>query len=328
MEEVNRLAPIVLFVYNRPGHTRKTLEALKKNILAESSQLFIFADGPKEDCCEEQIERITEVRKIIKSDKWCGEVSIFESPVNRGLGESVRFGVTQILDRFGKVIVMEDDLVTSKGFLSYMNKALEFYQDYPAVFSIAGYTYPKERMTIPEDYPFDTYVCLRNCSWGWATWKDRWDKIDWTVPSYEYIKTHPACKEALNRMGDDEFDILYDQKEKGLNIWSIQFTIAHFVNHAVAIYPCQSYVNNAGLDGSGENCGVQCSLGHALLNENTSPRFVDILYEDSRIINAFYNVNCRKKRPMWQKGINFMARKINRPVPYRIKQRIYSKRSK
>lgn len=323
MEEINQLAPIALFVYNRPEHTKKTLETLKQNVLSESSRLFIFADGPKEGCRQEQIERIAKVREIIRSDRWCGEVNIYESPVNRGLGESVRAGVTQILSQFGKIIVLEDDLLTSKGFLSYMNKALDFYQKYPAVFSIGGYTYPKEKMRIPEDYPFDTYVCLRNCSWGWATWKDRWDKIEWGVPTYDYIKTHPACLEALNRMGDDEFDILYDNKEKGLNIWSIQFTIAHFVNHAVAIYPCQSYVNNLGLDGSGENCGVQDSLRHTQLNDKLSPRFADILYEDRQIINAFYNVNCRKKRPIWQKAVNFCARKIGKEAPFTIKKPVY-----
>ena len=128
---------------------------------------------------------------------------------------------------------------------------------------------------------------------------------------------------ALNRMGDDEFDLLLQRMEYGLNIWSIQFTIAHFVNHAVAVYPVHSYVHNMGNDGSGENCGSTHTLDNAVLCANAEPKFVDILYEDSRIINAFYNVNCRTPRPLWQKACNWLARKIGKTVPFTIKRKIY-----
>lgn len=322
METITQLAPIVLFVYNRPEHTLKTLEALSRNSLASRSQLYIYADGPKEDADDRILQNIAEVRRIIKSQQWCGSVSIRESDSNHGLGPSIKSGVTEILEQFGKVVVLEDDLITSKEFLSYMNNALDFYDKYPAVFSIGGYTYPKSKMVIPADYPFDTYVCLRNCSWGWATWKDRWEKIDWDVSAYGFIKEYPECKAALNRMGDDEFSLLFNHKEKGLNIWSIQFTIAHFVNHAVAIMPCESYVNNLGLDGSGENCSSQPSLTHRELNQKSEPKFVDILYEDRRIINAFYNVNCKERRPLYQRIINCFFRKAGRPVPFVIKKKI------
>ena len=110
--------------------------------------------------------------------------------------------------------------------------------------------------------------------------------------------------------------------EKGLNIWSIQFTIAHFVNHAVAIYPVQSYVHNIGNDGSGENCGATHALDNATLSTNMEPKFIDILYEDRRIINAFYNVNCRTRRPLWQRGCNWIARKMGKPIPFVIKRPI------
>lgn len=305
-----KLAPIVLFVYNRPDHTLKTLQALQRNTLAAQSTLHIFADGPKENASAELLNKINTVRNIISAEKWCNEVVLHEFSTNKGLYRSIREGVTEILEQYGRVIVMEDDLQTSSAFLTYMNQALNFYADRKSVFSITGYNYPNSKMSIPTDYQYDTYVSLRNGSWGWATWIDRWNQIDWDVKSYETIKNTPSIKEALNRMGDDEFEMLQMQQDGILNIWSIQFTIAHFINHAVAIIPCQSYVDNIGLDGTGENCGIQSSLQHSQLNQNENPKFVDIIYEDKRIINAFYNVNCRKRLPLWKRAINRLSRKL------------------
>lgn len=305
-----RYAPIVLFAYARPDHTLRTLEALAVNTLASKSHLFIYVDGAKTNASADAKQRNAEVRKIVHSQQWCGEVEIIEQSQNKGLAASIRDGVTDIVTKYGRVIVMEDDLVTSPAFLSYMNKALDFYESYPAVFSIGGYTYPPERMAIPRDYEYDTYACLRNCSWGWATWKDRWEKTDWSATHYETMKHSPAMREAFNRMGDDEFEMFWMQQERGLNIWSILFTMAHFENHAVAIIPCRSYVDNIGMDGTGENCGTQTGLQHIELNQNENLKFLDIIYEDKRIINAFYNVNCRQRLPLWKRIINRLSRKL------------------
>lgn len=321
MEKVE-LAPIVLFAYARPEHTLRTLQALAANTLASQSRLYIYVDGVKKGASDDVVKRNAEVREVVRSQQWCGEVVVREQTENKGLAASIRDGVTDVLQQNGKVIVVEDDLVTSPAFLSYMNKALDFYASYPAVFSIGAYSYPAQRMAIPDDYDFDTYACLRNCSWGWATWSDRWNKTDWSASHYDYMKSHPAVKEAFNRMGDDEFEMFQSQQERGLNIWSILFTMAHFENHAVAIIPCQSYVDNIGLDGTGENCGVQSSLQHSQLNQNENPKFLDIIYEDKRIINAFYNVNCRKRFPLWKRAINRLSRKF-RGRPAFFKGQVY-----
>ena len=307
MEEM-RYAPIVLFAYARPEHTRRTLEALSRNSLAQQSTLFIYVDGVKREAPDDLRKRNNEVKKVVLEQKWCGEVHVVERDENFGLARSIREGVTEILNRFKKIIVLEDDIVTSLAFLSYMNKALDFYERFPAVFSIGGYTYPPRQMSIPADYEYDTYACLRNCSWGWATWQNRWQLVDWDATMYQGLKNIPAMKNALNRMGDDEFKLCQAYMENNLNIWSVLFTMSHFVNHAVAIIPCQSYVENIGLDGSGENCGKQEALHYSNLCMNDNPRFLDVIYEDSRIINAFYNVNCVQKLPMWKRIINRLSR--------------------
>ncbi len=318
-----KYAPIVLFTYSRPKHTRRTLESLSQNSLAKDSLLIIHIDGLRSDASEAIKKAHDEVKLIVGEKKWCGEVIIKEEFSNKGLARSIREGVTDAIEKYGRVIVVEDDLVTSTAFLVYMNKALDFYQNYPAVFSIGGYSYPKRRMNIPKDYEYDTYACLRNCSWGWATWKDRWDKVDWNAGNYQQIKAQTAIKDAFNRMGDDEFEMLYSQQELGLNIWSILFTMAHFENHAVAIIPCISYVDNIGLDGTGENCSKQTGLSHTELCNNDNPKFLDIIYEDKRIINAFYNVNCRNRIPLWKRFINRLFRKLTGKPKY-LKGQVYA----
>lgn len=319
-----KLAPIVLFVYNRPNHTLKTLTALCANHLASESRLYIYCDAAKENASEETKTRVSEVRSIVHSQSWCGEVHVVEQAQNQGLYRSIRAGVTSIIHQYGRVIVMEDDLVTSPAFLDYMNESLNKYSAYPSVFSIGGYTYPESIMPIPDDYDWDNYVCLRNCSWGWATWKNRWDLVDWDVDVYDYMRTHSACINAFNRMGDDEFPMLEGRMSGKLNIWSIQFTVAHFVHHAVAMCPIKSYVNNVGLDGSGENCGVQTRLYHKSLCSNRKPKLTNIAYEDSRIINAFYNVNCRRKCPLWMRIWNKLVKVTKRYDKILPKGRVYA----
>ena len=317
------LSPIVLFVYNRPFHTERTLNQLQSNKLASESTLYIYCDGAKEDANDETIQKINEVRRIVFEKRWCKEVVVFESEMNKGLALSIKTGVSEVIEKHGKVIVMEDDLFTSPLFLTFMNKSLDYYRNRKSVFSIGGYNMPSTIMKIPEDYEYDVYVCLRNESWGWATWVDRWNQIDWNVSNYQTMLKSRQLQEAFNRGGDDVFEMLQAQQTGKLDIWSIQFTMAHFINHAVSIIPTVSYVDNLGLDGSGENCSKNDSLRNKRLNKNENFRFLDILYEDKRIINAFYNANCRKKRPIWQKMINKLSRLLGGNNVFVIKKKIY-----
>lgn len=322
MEKIN-LSPIVLFVYNRPLHTEKTLKALMNNKWADESILYIYSDGPKTNANKETLEKIDNVRRIIHSEKWCKEVVIRESASNKGLANSIKNGVTEVVEKYGKVIVIEDDLFTSTAFLVYMNQCLNYYENRKGVFSISAYNLPSEKMAFPKDYDYDVYVSTRNGSWGWATWKDRWKQVDWKVNAYQTMLQNPEIQYAFNKGGDDMFPMLRDQQSGKLNIWSIQFTVAHFVNHAVSIVPVVSYVDNVGLDGSGENCSPSDSLRNIELNQNEELKFLDILYEDKRIINAFYSANCQIKRPLWQKMINRISRMLGMGNVFVIKKKIY-----
>ncbi len=163
------LAPIVLFVYNRPWHTEQALNALMQNELAGQSVLYIYADGPKENPGDEQLKNIEEVRKVIRWQQWCKEVIIIEADNNKGLAASIVDGVTEIVNKHEKVIVLEDDIVTSVGFLKYMNEALTLYKDDERVLEVSAFMFPIQSAGLP-----DTFFYNANSCWGWGTWKRAW----------------------------------------------------------------------------------------------------------------------------------------------------------
>jgi GT2 family glycosyltransferase len=169
-------APIALFVYNRPDHARQTIEALKENELSAESDLIIFADGPKNSGAQ---AKVNEVRKLIKNVIGFRSLTIHESPNNKGLANSIIDGATKVCEEYGRVIVLEDDLVTSPWFLKYMNDALNTYEQDERVISVHGYTYP-----VDEPLPETFFLRGADC-WGWATWKRGWELFEPNVASTE-----------------------------------------------------------------------------------------------------------------------------------------------
>ena len=322
---MDNLSPVILFTYNRPRHSEQTLTALTHNELADNSVLYIYCDGPKPDATTEQLEKINQVRKVVRKQKWCKEVHIIESDNNKGLANSIILGVTEVIDKYGKVIVLEDDLLTSRYFLKFMNEALDYYNGYPAVFSVSANRPPVSKMKIPDDYKYDVFACLRSYSTGWATWADRWKKVDWQMNLLEEFMKQPEQIEALNRAGDDMTDLILMQRDGKIDSWAMRFGFAHFVHHAVAILPCISYIDNIGFDGTGIHSGTIAETYH---NDVSKPkrevRFLDIIYEDKRIINTFYNAFCAKKRPLWKKGINCFFSKIGMKPVFVIKKKVYA----
>ena len=244
----NNLAPIVLFVYNRLDHTKKTIEALQKNSLANKSELFIYSDGPKNDDIKEKVK---EVRKYIKTIKGFKNITIIEREVNFGLAKSIINGVTEIFHSFDKVIVLEDDLITTSDFLEYMNEGLNTFDKREDIFSITGVNYP---ISYPKEYDKDIFLFYRCASWSWATWKDRWKKVDWEVKDFkEFIKDNPKVR-LFNESGEDMSDMLTAQLKGKIDSWAIRWCYAHFKNSAYCVYPKYAKVRNIGFDGSGVHC--------------------------------------------------------------------------
>jgi hypothetical protein len=289
-------APIVLFVYNRPIHTRRTVKALLENTLAKESDLIVYSDAPKSS---NAVATVCEVRGYVKTITGFRSINIVEREKNWGLANSIIDGVTTVVSQYGCVIVLEDDLLTSPHFLEYMNAALQHYENDPKVFSIGGYNFPEKTMPIPSDYPWDTYASFRCCSWGWATWIDRWRRVDWSMDYYETFIRDWGDRESFNRGGPDMTQTLRLQYEGRIDSWAIRFCYAHHANSMHCIYPAKTLVMNIGLDHSGMHCGVDPRREHVSFDEDWVPRaFSPGGYIDERIARAFYHAFVSPKRSL------------------------------
>ena len=321
---MNNLAPIVLFTYNRPWHVEQTLNALMQNELASESILYIYCDGAKPDATEEQKEKIRQSREVVRKKQWCKEVVIRETEQNKGLGNSIIEGVAEVINKHRKVIVLEDDLVTSPLFLDYMNKALEYYENRKTVFSISAVSRPNPHLFYPKDYEYDVYVSQTHRPTGWATWLDRWKQVDWSAKCFKYLQADKNIRNAFNRLGADYYSALEKQQLTGQNVWSIRFALAHFVNHAVSICPIVSYIDHIGWDEEATNAiGGRGQWNHTFLASKKDIRFLDILYEDSRIINSWYSFSVKKRRSLIGRIINRMAYKFLKKDEFVLKGKIY-----
>jgi len=243
-------APIVLFTYNRPEHTRRTIDALKENIGAHDSVLYIFSDGPKD---ERQISVVQSVRSYLRCVDGFKSVKVVERTFNMGLAASIIRGVGEVLDQYSSVVVLEDDLVSAPSFLPFMNSALTAYQSRRDIFSITGYNYP---LPIPADYPEPAYLSYRGSSWGWGTWSDRWKLVDWQVRDFEELLRSKPAKARFARGGHDLLPMLIKQMNGEIDSWAIRFDYAHAKNGALCLHPVRSLIQNIGFDGTGVHCGM------------------------------------------------------------------------
>ncbi len=288
----NELAPVVLFVYNRLLHTQKTIEALSKDKLAIESELFVFSDGARNNDDEKDV---ADVRRYIKSIKGFRKLFITYSEKNLGLANAIISGVTSVINRYGKAIVLEDDLICSNDCLTYFNKALDFYEHYENIYSIAGYSPP---IKISRDFEFDTYLIpTRAASWGWATWKEVWSKVDWEIRDYKIFNDYIYAQKKFDFMGKDMTRMLRAQMNGKIDSWSIRFDYHHFKNDAFCIYPVNSKILNIGMDASGTHAGIT-NYFNVRLSEENKIEFKFSTKQDKEIIEKsrkFYNASLSLK---------------------------------
>lgn len=241
-------APVIIFAFNRPNALKNTVQSLLQNEEAKKSDLYIFVDGPRTNKPGES-EKVHAVQMYANSIKGFKSVNCFFSIKNKGLGDSIIQGVTQIINKYGKAIVLEDDLVFASNFLAYMNQGLDKYKDEKQVFSICGYS---NKVKIPKGYKYDTYFCTRSSSWGWGTWADRWNSVDWELKDWD---KYSKLGKSFNKWGgSDCFRMLRSVKEGWGNSWAIRFCFSQFLQNKFSLFPIISKVKNNGFDGEGTNC--------------------------------------------------------------------------
>lgn len=290
------IAPVLLFVYNRPEHVRRTVEALQHNALAAESPLFIYSDAAR-DASQEQA--VAEVRRFIHTVTGFATITIIERSENWGLARSIIDGVTTQINRYGRVIVLEDDLITAPYFLQFMNDALECYKDEPRVGHIQGCDFTQDP-SLP-----DTFLIKWTGSWGWATWKRAWQYFN------------PDGKALLAELERRKLTYTFDfngkygytrmlrrQIEGKNNSWAIRWNASLFLKDMLSLNVGKSLVQNEGFDGSGTNCGGGGLYASTLYMERLPVR---------RIIPAEENAAARQAYVRYYARTNsFMAKAIRR----------------
>ncbi len=261
------IAPIVLFVYARPEHTRKTLAALIKNSLAKDSPLIIFSDGPRG---VDDAELVLAVRRLVRSITGFASVEIYERSVNVGLAQNILGGLSQVFKRYPAAIILEDDIVCAPGFLTYMNSALSYFEKNNSIWHLNGWNYPIASACLPNIY------CSRvmNC-WGWATWANRWSLLNAGI-EYSMKSWSLSQKFRFNQDGTYPFYSHFISNYLGRRkTWAIYWYASIFDAGGLCLTPSQTLTNEIGSDGSGEH-GLQDCMYWAELSQQSDWNFSDL----------------------------------------------------
>lgn len=298
---MQNLAPIALFVYNRPQHTERTLKFLQQNELAIESRLFIFSDGAK---TAQDGEKVAEVRSIIKKIDGFKSVKVFEKKENSGLANSVIAGVTKLITDYGQVIVFEDDLVISPHTLTYFNEALNRYRNVEKVMHVGAYMYPLKTNDLPQSFFFRAAT-----SWGWATWERAWKNfepdIDTLISKFDHQK-----KAAFSIDKTMNFWKQMQEFKKGKNnSWAIRWYASIFLKNGLTLNPSQSLVNNIGHDGTGVHSGIN-DIYNVVINPKPITEFPDIIQEDKKAYQVIKSFLANRKGNLMIRVRRFVKEKL------------------
>lgn len=299
---MQNLAPIALFVYNRPQHTERTLKFLQQNELAADSRLFIFSDGAKS---AQDDEKVAEVRSMIKKIDGFKSVKIFEKQENSGLANSVIAGVTQLINEYGQVIVFEDDLVSSPHTLTYFNEALKKYRNEEKVMHIGAYMYPLAKKNLPESFFFRAAT-----SWGWATWERAWKNfepnIDTLINQFDHRK-----KTAFSIDNTMNFWKQMQEFKRGKNnSWAIRWYASIFLKGGLTLNPSQSLVNNIGHDGTGVHSGIN-DIYNVVINPKPIIQFPNVIEENKNAYEIIKGFLANRKGSIAKRIKRFINEKLN-----------------
>ena len=291
------LAPIALFVYNRPDHTRRTLSYLQKNVLAADSKLYIFSDGAKTTADE---QRVQEVRDLALQITGFKSVKLIARQHNMGLANSIIDGVTQLVNEFGKVIVFEDDLLSSPYTLEYFNEALTRYKDEEMAMHIGAYMFPLDDKTLPE-----TFFHRIATSWGWATWDRAWanfePNVDKLIAQFDSRKIQEF---SVDGTGNFWKQILKFKAGKN-NSWAIRWYASVFLKGGLALHPAHSLIHNIGHDGTGVHSNIEHMYGVSVADMPVK-QFPAEVKEDAKAHLAIRHFLKNRKGTLLQRGVRLM----------------------
>jgi glycosyltransferase involved in cell wall biosynthesis len=294
---MQNLAPIALFVYNRPDHTRRTLSYLQKNVLAEESRLFIFSDGAKTDADQAKVEQVRQLAKEVTGFK---SVKVINSKQNKGLADSIITGVTQLINEYGKVIVFEDDLLSSPYTLEYFNEALTRYAKEEQVMHIGAYMFDLDDKTLPEAFFYRIAT-----SWGWATWSRAWKDfepdIDKLISQFNKQKTHQFSIDSTMNFWKQ----MQEFKTGKNNSWAIRWYASIFLKGGLTLNPSHSLVHNIGHDGTGVHSNIENTY-QVKIAKNPVRKFPAEVKENEQAHRAIRSFLKNRKGSLMKRGIVFI----------------------
>lgn len=245
------LAPVMVFTYSRPEHTRKVLEALASNIMAKETDVFAYTCKPKNQNHAEMVDATKDVLRSFEGRDVFRKYTVVDKKEFKPLGPAMIEAISEVISEYGRIIIVEDDIVTSPYFLNFMNKCLDRYHDEDNVFSISGYS---PDLDCIKNLQNDVYLVHRACPWGWATWSDRWAEYKSDVPEYCETMMDRKVRKEICKWNTDlamTLDALFYEKGCMDKNWEQQFCYYQFRNHKGAVCPKKSLVRNIGFDGTG-----------------------------------------------------------------------------
>ena len=257
-------APLAIFAFNRTGTLEKVLASLARceNLTGGGRRAcYVFIDGARTDGShDDDVAKVEAVRGLVERFRTTHfpTLRIVTRACNLGTAANIRQGVSQMLDQEGRVVVVEDDILVSRFFLDYMDEALEKYNDDPRIWCVNGYHY--RVLKVPRCYPYDVYLTPRHGAWGWGTWKDRWDAVDFTLADWPAFKREAGNMERVDRAGIDVKGMLDAQFAGTLGTWDVQCTYHIVKNGMWAVEPRLALTKNIGFGAGGIHCSFDDTL--------------------------------------------------------------------
>ena len=291
------VAPIVLFAFNRPECLARTVASLQRNTLAALSGLFVFVDGPRNS---EEARKVCQVQELVAGITGFASLQYEFQKVNRGLAKSVISGISRIIDEYGRVIVVEDDLILSTNFLDYMNQSLSLYEKIPEIFSVSGFGPAIRR---PPENENCNYFFPRAHSWGWGSWRDRWTQVDWQLKDASSFLARSNNRRRFNHLGSDMSGMLRNCLEGKINSWYIRFAFSQFLADGLTAYPYESKVINAGFMPGATHCN--CYNRYHVNFDSSGQKEMNLCYDlqilpgNAAQFRSFYSLSARAAGKCW-----------------------------
>jgi hypothetical protein len=306
---VGRWAPIALFVYKRPEHAVRTIESLKACFGYDESAIYVFADGPR---TEADIPAVNATRAAVRELVGPRAV-VAEQDKNRGLANSIIAGTTEICERHGRVVVLEDDLVVAPSFLQFLNEGLERFEGEPRVMQVSGHMFDVPELADSREALF----LPMTTSWGWATWKRAWDQFDPSAHGWRELLAGDEARRFDLGGRYDYCEMLKRQMEGRVDSWAIRWYYSVFAKGGLVLYPPRSLVANSGFDGTGTHGRLSLPVRQTQLGDGAIFELPDQAAESPEAERVFQAVG-RLRLSGWRKAIAVAKLAIRRLMSMRV----------